>query len=271
MKAEEIQLLQKNLIGEGFRIGPVDGVPGEKTYAAVEKALKKRVAGLPEDYLDWTPRRKTFAYMQLLCKEHNIEVGKIDGLWGPQTDYAVGVFSHLNQYGVLPPPWRDDVFPDANPNNWPMRDDSKLIAFYGEAGTHQVNVQLPYPHRIAWEPGHVITSFSCHEKVHDSIKRVLQRSLDHYGMDRIGELRLNMWGGCLNVRRERGGTRWSTHAWGIAIDYDPDHNRLEWGRDRAAFAGPEYDPWWRFWGEEGWVSLGRTKNYDWMHVQAARL
>jgi hypothetical protein len=28
-----------------------------------------------------------------------------------------------------------------------------------------------------------------------------------------------------------------------------------------AFAQPEYDAWWRFWEEEGWVSLGRTKNY----------
>ena len=69
----------------------------------------------------------------------------------------------------------------------------------------------------------------------------------------------------------RGGTRWSTHAWGIAIDYDPDRNQLKWGRDRAAFARPEYDAWWRLWEEEGWVSLGRTRNYDWMHVQAAKL
>ena len=84
-------------------------------------------------------------------------------------------------------------------------------------------------------------------------------------------MRLDLWGGCLNVRKMRGGSRYSMHSWGIAIDYDPGKNRLKWGRDRAAFAKPEYDTWWRLWEEEGWVSLGRTRNFDWMHVQAAKL
>ena len=69
----------------------------------------------------------------------------------------------------------------------------------------------------------------------------------------------------------RGGTRLSTHAWGIAIDWDPERNQLKWGRDRAAFADAAYEPWWQAWESEGWVSLGRERNFDWMHVQAARL
>ena len=65
--------------------------------------------------------------------------------------------------------------------------------------------------------------------------------------------------------------RYSMRSWGIAIDDDPARNRLKWKRDRANFAKPDYDAWWRFREEEGWVSLGRSRNYDWMHVQAARL
>ena len=95
--------------------------------------------------------------------------------------------------------------------------------------------------------------------------------LDHHGPERIRELQLDLWGGCLNVRKMRGGTRWSMHCRAIALDYDPQRNQLIWGRDRAAFAKPEYDRWWQLWQTEGWVSLGRSRNFDRMHVQAAKL
>jgi hypothetical protein len=58
---------------------------------------------------------------------------------------------------------------------------------------------LPYPHRLSWKTSKVINSFSCHEQVHDSLQRVLNRVLDSYGLDEIRRLRLDLWGGCLNV------------------------------------------------------------------------
>jgi len=94
--------------------------------------------------------------------------------------------------------------------------------------------------------------------------------LAHYGQAEIRRLRLDLFGGCYNYRRMRGGSAWSTHAWGIALDFDPDRNQLSWGRDKASFAKAEFDKWWEIWENEGWTSLGRTKNYDWMHVQATR-
>ncbi len=117
----------------------------------------------------------------------------------------------------------------------------------------------------------MIHGFACHERVHDSLYRVLDRVLDHYGLEEIQRLRLDLWGGCLNVRKKRGGTTSSMHSWGIAVDYDPLRNKLPWGRTRAAFAKPDYDRWWQLWEEEGWVSLGRTRNFDWMHIQASKL
>ena len=48
-------------------------------------------------------------------------------------------------------------------------------------------------------------------------------------------------------------------------------NRLNWHQDKALFAQPEYDKWWEIWEDEGWVSLGRVRDFDWMHVQAVRL
>jgi hypothetical protein len=125
--------------------------------------------------------------------------------------------------------------------------------------------------RIAWNLRQKVNSTLCHEQVADSAARVFNRVLDHYGEVKIVDLHLDLFGGCYNKRPIRGGSRWSLHSWGIAFDFDPSRNRLRWGRDRAAFAKPEYKAWWQIWEEEGWLSLGRERNFDWMHVQTAKL
>jgi len=218
----------------------------------------------------WPFKRQATAFIQSLCKLNNINAGPVDGYWGPQTEYAYGILETFLETGILPNPWRDEQ-PNAilNPHNFPFEVD--MEQFYGEVGKNQVRLQLPYPHRLSWEKRTIVRSLFCHEKVKDSLNTVLTNVLNHYGMEEIRRLHLDIWGGCLNVRKKRGGTSWSTHSWGIALDYDPDNNALRWGRDKALFARPEYDKWWQFWEEEGWVSLGRAKNFDWMHVQAARL
>jgi hypothetical protein len=75
----------------------------------------------------------------------------------------------------------------------------------------------------------------------------------------------------MNVRKMRGSDAWSMHSWGIALDFDANRNALRMTSKEAAFAKPAYNQWWKLWEDEGWVSLGRERNYDWMHVQAARL
>jgi len=87
----------------------------------------------------------------------------------------------------------------------------------------------------------------------------------------VRQLGLDLYGGGYALRDKRGGSTPATHAWGIAFDFDPGHNQLKWSDARARFARPDYAAWWQCWEAEGWVSLGRTRNYDWMHVQAARV
>jgi len=259
---EKIQIIQTELNKRGFHVGAVDGIAGSKT----EKALNA-IDGVS---MHWPKKRKIIAFIQIMCRDNGIEVGAIDGYWGPQTDFAYNSLKYLIQSGKLPSPWRDkDNIVIANPNNWPVERHSEQ--FYGHVGENQTRIQLPYPHRLAWDLRKTVHSFFCHEKVHDSLHRVLTRVLDQYGIDEIKRLRLDLWGGCLNVRKKRGGSSYSMHSWGIALDYDPGHNHLRWGADRASFAKPEYDKWWGYWEDEGWVSLGRAKNYDWMHVQAVKV
>lgn len=154
-------------------------------------------------------------------------------------------------------------------NRWPLQRD--VPSFFGEVGSSQVKMPLPYPMRIAWDLKKTVTSMSVHAKVADSARRVLENVLQEYGQEEITRLRLDLWGGSFNPRRMTGGSGWSMHAWGIAIDFDPDNNGFSTHKDKAEFARPEYVKWWELWEAEGWVSLGRARDFDWMHVQAARL
>ena len=222
-----------------------------------------------------TPRPIPKIPRQRLPHDGEGQVVPWDAVFGEQRHRQAFAFDVLYEKvveGREPRVWRPEDLPDLNPNGWPpQKSQSELERFYGLVGQNQATIDAPYPHKLAWKKSTAVNQFSCHEKVHDSLERVLKRVLDHYGPEEIGRLGLDLWGGCLNVRQIRGGTRYSTHSWGIALDYDPAHNRLKWGRDRATFARPDYDMWWALWEEEGWVSLGRARNFDWMHVQAAKI
>jgi hypothetical protein len=264
MTRKSIKFVQAQLNARGLDAGPEDGILGRRTVSALDQ-----VEGIPQD---WPKQRKAVAFIQLLAKEREVEAGAIDGYWGPQTDFAFDALQQLLVERKEPEIWRPEELPEVNPSGWPKQTPEEgLVEYYGNVGENQTRIDLPYPHRLSWNKRTVINSFQCHEKVHDSLHAVLSRVLDAYGEEEIRRLRLDLWGGCLNVRRMRGGTRFSMHSWGIAVDYDPERNRLKWGRDRAAFAGAEYETWWRLWEEEGWVSLGRSRNFDWMHVQAAKI
>ena len=258
----QLKLIQILLNTQGLNAGIEDGILGEKTISALNN-----VEGLN---LEWSRTRRLIAYLQMQSNNNGIDAGIIDGYWGPQTETAVEILSEFINTGVMPIKWRDIIPLNINPNNWPKSDETSLVSFYGNRGENQVRVQLPYPHRLAWDKRIIINSFYCHEKVQESIFGILTKVLNHYGQDEIRNLGLDLWGGCLNERKMRGGSKWSTHSWGIALDYNPDFNRLKWGREKAVFAKTEYDKWWQFWENEGWISLGRTKNYDWMHIQAIK-
>ncbi len=283
MKTSVVKTVQSLLKKECSNIGKIDGHAGKKTKVCLDKALKKRKKKVPSGWKDWPKTRKMTAYIQLVSAEKDIDSGVIDGYWGQITDYAYESLVYLMKHGKKPPLWRDDTPLDKNPNNWPKQKKSALNKFYGKVvvqtkkpkiylpSRYRTMINLPYPHRLAWDKRQKVTKTTCNKKVAKSIVRVLTKVLKHYGMKEIKRLGLDLYGGCYAPRKMRGGSSLSTHSWAMALDYNPTENKLRWGRDKARFAQPEYDKWWEFWEEEGWVSLGREKNYDWMHIQAAKL
>lgn len=275
--------IQSQLAAMRLYGGAIDGIHGPRTAQAIEALLLARpyCAG---KWRRWPPVRRTVAAGQILCLLDGIETGAIDGLVGPQTRHAFEVMAARRRGIEGVETWRDaDETRCARPRfrgggrnvvgPWPSQAQRQMEKFYGPVGAHQATLVLPagYPLHLAWDKTKKIARFSCHEKIHDAAARVLERVLDAYGPAQIRALGLDRFGGCLNVRRMRGGSAWSTHAWGAALDFDPERNRLHWTRARAQFARPEYERWWSLWEEEGFVSLGRARDFDWMHVQAAGL
>jgi peptidoglycan hydrolase-like protein with peptidoglycan-binding domain len=258
--------LQTHLKAKGFYQGKIDGIYGPISATASLAYLTDNISAAAKHSPDsMNAVRVRVAAMQLVVNQLGIEVGEIDGYLGPQTKYAFSVFAKRNR-GEEDETWRDYEAPRSD---WPTQ--REVPAYYGDRGKSQVRIQVPYPHIIAWNPKQVLTSFFCHEKVHDSLSRVLMSVRKEYGIQRIDQLGLNLFGGCLNVRKMRGGNSWSMHSWGIALDYHPAKNAFRWGRDKALFAKPAYNDWWDIWESEGWTSLGRQRNFDWMHVQAATI
>lgn len=145
------------------------------------------------------------------------------------------------------------------------------MAIYGkpnETGAgYLTTIKLPYPMKLAWDLETSVSKMSCHKLVADKFLDVFNDLLSHYGLAKIQELGIDRFGGCFNFRKMRGGSDWSTHSWGIAIDLDPARNKLKETSRTARFARPEYKPMIDIFYKHGFISLGVEKNYDWMHFQ----
>lgn len=265
------QEMQRRL--KEFRVydGPETELVDAATLVAINAFLDFGNVKVPTA---WGTARRTLAAKQLICQKDGIDAGAIDGLMGPQTLFAFDVYEEMHGGGpVVAIPDRDVAPARAAPRGiapiWPRQAD--VPAFFGAVGADQTKLVPPYPMKLAWDRSKPVRSFSIHAKVHDSALRCLTRIAAVYDQQARADLGLDLFGGCLNVRKMRGGSNWSMHSWGIGIDFDPERNPLKATHRTARLAQPDADAFWQIWEAEGWVSLGRARDFDWMHVQAARL
>lgn len=226
--------IQSRLTSHGFPVGPIDGVIGDKTTAAI-KAFQSRNGILPS--------------------------GKAD-------EATVAALRSTSAGPVVRPIGEDQPAPTIK-SVWPRQAD--VSAFYGAVGTSQTSIAIPFDMWLAWDKSVRVRKMTLHTKVAASAERVLQAVAGLYSAQERKTIGLDLFGGSLNVRKMRGGSAYSMHSWGIAIDFDPERNQLNWDHTRARLAKPDAIPFWLEWEKEGWVSLGRARDFDHMHVQAARL
>ncbi len=250
--------IQFELARNGFYTGAIDGQFGPASRAARDAALEEY--GLP--IAKWSEERRELAIRQWTMLRGGVQI-TVDGLMGPETEHALELWQNRLRDTEAPSKLIAHLAP-----KWPRQ--SELEAFYGRPGENHVKLKLPYPMRLAWDTSAIVKEITINEACADSAGRALAAALQHYGADEIKRLGLDLFGGCYANRNMRGGKRLSVHAYAAALDIDPMHNQLRWGSDKARLAGAEYAAFLDAFEAEGWVSLGRERDFDWMHVQAAR-
>lgn len=180
-----------------------------------------------------------------LIKSIQSKIGTpVDGFWGPKSIAAAQ--RHLRS--LMP-----------SPSPWPAPDTKSLKAFYGQPGDEGNLVFIDVTGLGMKYEGKAITRLRCHRKVADSLKRALTAARA------VKPLAIDEFAGVYNFRKKRGGTSYSLHAWGAAIDLEADTNtfRQTW----PVSADMPFEVMEAF-AREGWIAAGAFWGYDAMHFQA---
>jgi len=183
-----------------------------------------------------------------------------DGIIGPKTVRAVGRWQgdhRLSVDGIAGPATLRALFgEDIRPGGGgPSRDDGPLpgltrpdgyrqiVRVFGEPGTGIVTRSMPAG------PGGRVIPVRCHRKVADRFEAAL-KDLKNDGLAH----HIHTYDGCYVYRRKRGGSSWSTHAWGIAMDLNALTNPMTNVRnmrisDSQRVIAPYFERYGFYWGK----------------------
>lgn len=171
----------------------------------------------------------------------------VDGFWGPKSIAACQAYLR----SLAPAE-----------SNWPGTSQEALQGYYGSPGDESRLVSVNVEGLGLRYDGKPVKSIRCHDKVADSLKRVLTvLSKTHPDI-------LAQYAGVYNNRPMRGGSLPSLHARGAAIDLAPDTNRLS--QSWPTSADMPFEVMEAF-AREGWKSAGAFWGRDAMHYEATKL
>lgn len=226
--------------------------------------------------------------------------GATDGQFGAKTEAATKRFE--TDHGLLPtaqvgeahwqiifktppaaarqPAPSPDALPPIEAMRWPEDDPASLANFYGRhefdtTGTmptalwerrNLTQIRPPWPMVLSWDKARPVLNITCHKSVARSLVCVLDRINRLAAPEQIRKDGLNLFGGCYCYRPRRTSARLSLHAYGAAIDLDPDRNAMGTPPKKAAMPGYAIEAF----EAAGWRWGGNWKNPDPMHFEAAR-
>jgi len=80
-------------------------------------------------------------------------------------------------------------------------------------------VTLPFSIPLSWDPSRSVNTITCHKLLVEAFLEAFEALLGPGLKPKIAS-----FGGCFAFRSQRTGSKLSTHAWGIAIDLNPESN-----------------------------------------------
>lgn len=128
-----------------------------------------------------------------------------------------------------------------------------------------VMLDLPFPLQLAWDKQVSVKRMQVNPLMHDALRDVFKAMSETFTLREMRESGVTLFGGCYNVRKIRGGKSMSSHSWAIALDINPESNRMT--RDK------NYIP--KFWSDRVHQGMAhilhrygfRTLSHDTMHWQ----
>lgn len=180
---------------------------------------------------------------QIMAMQRRIGV-TADGFWGPLSIHACQ--KHLFNLMRQKQPW-------------PRPDSASLESFFGAPGDESQLVNLPVGDLWVKYDGNPVRTIRCNKRVAESLDRVLREisAGPHAAI-------LSEYAGCFNFRRKRGGHSYSLHAYGAAIDLNPDENTF---RDSWPMRSTMPLEVMEAFAREGWKAAGAWWGYDAMHFE----
>ena len=280
LRKSEAKAIQHGLNQAGLYNHAIDGDLGDHSLTATNAFLLANEDKLPSDYKTWSNKRKFVATLQILADEAGFDPGIVDGWLGTNTRNAATLYMRsLNGVDVFNV-WDAEPI-DINPNGWPSDKAADLDSFFGKPrkgdcsaiDSQIVEVESPWRMPLDWNLSQSRSSFKVHKLVAPSLERILAAIEASYSEAEAAALGLNRFSGDYVCRKITGGTRMSPHAYGIAIDFYGSKNELRrttHDTPPPTLSHSDCQKFWEAFENEGWYSLGRAQNYDWMHVQAAK-
>lgn len=264
MQTADLQTLLKDA---GLYDGVIDGIAGGKTFDGIRKVLDGAgITGISES-------RRPVAAAQVLLNFAGFEAGAVDGYEGHNTANAFAAWRHQKLTDRKLVVARRKAYSFARRPDIPLQ--SQVDHFYGTPGA-QIKAQLetkvlPFHMRLDWALDQVVTKITLHRLVVDRYIGALEEVRDHYGLDSMRGLGIDRFAGGYVHRKMRGGTKWSMHAYGVAVDHYAALNGLTTRCPAALFCGDEYQPFLNIMEKNGWLPAIRLWGADAMHFQVARM